>query len=155
VPLCPPQIPHDLGSNPGLYGEKPATICLRYGTASVVLFLSLVYFIFIFFFSHPCILFSSYSFYINFNLPLLPTQLLLSLLSPLLFASSFTDMTYTISVQNLKWLKMYLLSTKITVFWDTTPSSTNVSEEHGATIFKVEEHSHRQQDKKNNTWAHR
>jgi hypothetical protein len=34
VPLCPPQIPHDLGSNAGLRGGKPATNRLSYGTAS-------------------------------------------------------------------------------------------------------------------------
>jgi hypothetical protein len=33
VPLCPPQIPHDLGSNPGRRGGKPATNRLNYGTA--------------------------------------------------------------------------------------------------------------------------
>jgi hypothetical protein len=33
VPLCPPQIPHDLASNPGRHGEEPATNCLSYGTA--------------------------------------------------------------------------------------------------------------------------
>jgi hypothetical protein len=33
VPLCPPQIPHDLGSNPGRRGGKPATNRLSYGTA--------------------------------------------------------------------------------------------------------------------------
>jgi hypothetical protein len=35
VPLCPPQIPHDLppGSNPGHCGGKPATSRLSYGTA--------------------------------------------------------------------------------------------------------------------------
>jgi hypothetical protein len=33
VPLCPPQIPHDLGSNPGRRGGKSATNCLSYGTA--------------------------------------------------------------------------------------------------------------------------
>jgi hypothetical protein len=32
VPLCPPQIPHDLGSNPGHRGGKPATNRLSYGT---------------------------------------------------------------------------------------------------------------------------
>jgi hypothetical protein len=35
VPLCPPQIPHDLGSNPGRRGGKPATNPLSYGTANV------------------------------------------------------------------------------------------------------------------------
>jgi hypothetical protein len=36
VPLCPPQIPHDLnlGSNPGGRGGKPATNRLNYSTAS-------------------------------------------------------------------------------------------------------------------------
>jgi hypothetical protein len=48
-------------------------------------------------------------------------------------------MTYTICVQSLKGLKMYLLSVKITVFWDRMPYSTNFSEEHGAS--KVEEQS--------------
>jgi hypothetical protein len=35
VPLCPPQISYglDLGSNPGLRGERPATNCLSHGTA--------------------------------------------------------------------------------------------------------------------------
>jgi hypothetical protein len=33
VPLCPPQIPHDLTSNPGCHGGKPATNRLSYGTA--------------------------------------------------------------------------------------------------------------------------
>jgi hypothetical protein len=33
VPLCSPQIPRDLGSNPGLRGGKPTTNRLRYGTA--------------------------------------------------------------------------------------------------------------------------
>jgi hypothetical protein len=33
VPLCPPQIPHDLGSNPGRRGGKPTTNRLSYGTA--------------------------------------------------------------------------------------------------------------------------
>jgi hypothetical protein len=33
VPLCPPQIPHDLDSNPGRCGVKPATNRLSYGTA--------------------------------------------------------------------------------------------------------------------------
>jgi hypothetical protein len=33
VPLRPPQIPHDLGSNPGRRGGKPATNRLSYGTA--------------------------------------------------------------------------------------------------------------------------
>jgi hypothetical protein len=34
-PLCPPQISHglDLGSNPGLRGERPATNRLSHGTA--------------------------------------------------------------------------------------------------------------------------
>jgi hypothetical protein len=36
VPLCPPQISHglDLGPNPGLRGERPATNRLSHGTAS-------------------------------------------------------------------------------------------------------------------------
>jgi hypothetical protein len=33
MPLCPPQIPSDLGSNQGRRGGKPATNCLSYGTA--------------------------------------------------------------------------------------------------------------------------
>jgi hypothetical protein len=35
VPLCPPQISHglDLGSNPGLRGDRPATNRLSHGTA--------------------------------------------------------------------------------------------------------------------------
>jgi hypothetical protein len=33
VPLCPPRIPHDLESNPGRRGGKPATNRLSYGTA--------------------------------------------------------------------------------------------------------------------------
>jgi hypothetical protein len=33
VPLCPSQIPHDLGSNPGRRGGKPATCRLNCGTA--------------------------------------------------------------------------------------------------------------------------
>jgi hypothetical protein len=33
VPLCPPQIPHDLGSKSGRRGGKPATNRLSYGTA--------------------------------------------------------------------------------------------------------------------------
>jgi hypothetical protein len=35
VPLCPPQMSHglDLGSNPGLRGERPATNRLSHGTA--------------------------------------------------------------------------------------------------------------------------
>jgi hypothetical protein len=33
VPLCPPQIPHDLGSYLGRRGGKPATNRLSYGTA--------------------------------------------------------------------------------------------------------------------------
>jgi hypothetical protein len=36
VPLCAPQIPHDLGSNPGRRGGKPATNRLSYGTANSV-----------------------------------------------------------------------------------------------------------------------
>jgi hypothetical protein len=35
VPLCPPQIPPDLGSNPGHRSGKPATNCLSYGTAKM------------------------------------------------------------------------------------------------------------------------
>jgi hypothetical protein len=37
VPLCPPQISHglDLGSNPGLRGERPATNRLSHGTAYI------------------------------------------------------------------------------------------------------------------------
>jgi hypothetical protein len=35
VPLRPPQIPHNLGSNPGRRGGKPATNRLSYGTAQV------------------------------------------------------------------------------------------------------------------------
>jgi hypothetical protein len=31
MPLCPPQIPHDLRSNPGLCDGKPATNRLNYG----------------------------------------------------------------------------------------------------------------------------
>jgi hypothetical protein len=39
VPLFPPQISHglDLGSNPGLRGERPATNRLSHGTAKVYL----------------------------------------------------------------------------------------------------------------------
>jgi hypothetical protein len=33
VPLCAPQISHDLGLNPGRRGGKPATNRLSYGTA--------------------------------------------------------------------------------------------------------------------------
>jgi hypothetical protein len=38
VPLCPPQISHglDLGSNPGLRGERPATNHLSHGTATIL-----------------------------------------------------------------------------------------------------------------------
>jgi hypothetical protein len=38
VPLCPPQISHglDLGPNPGLRGERPATNCLSHGTAFLI-----------------------------------------------------------------------------------------------------------------------
>jgi hypothetical protein len=38
VPLCPPQISHglDLGSNPGLRGERPATNSPRHGTAEIL-----------------------------------------------------------------------------------------------------------------------
>jgi hypothetical protein len=36
VPLCPPQIPHDLGSNPGSRDRKPATNRLSYGTANTL-----------------------------------------------------------------------------------------------------------------------
>jgi hypothetical protein len=35
VPLCPPQIPLDLGSNPGRCGGRPATNPLSYGTAFI------------------------------------------------------------------------------------------------------------------------
>jgi hypothetical protein len=37
VPLCPPQISHglDLGSNPGLRDERPATNRLSHGTANI------------------------------------------------------------------------------------------------------------------------
>jgi hypothetical protein len=38
VPLFPPQIPHDLGSNPGRRGEKTATNRLSYGTAYLLWF---------------------------------------------------------------------------------------------------------------------
>jgi hypothetical protein len=43
VPLCPPQISHglDLGSNPGLRGERPATNRLSHGTA-LTLYLTMV-----------------------------------------------------------------------------------------------------------------
>jgi hypothetical protein len=34
VPLCPPQIPRDWGSNPGRRGGKPATNRLSYATAN-------------------------------------------------------------------------------------------------------------------------
>jgi hypothetical protein len=34
VPLCPPQVPHDLGSNPGRRSGKPATNRLSYGKAN-------------------------------------------------------------------------------------------------------------------------
>jgi hypothetical protein len=38
VPLCPPQIQHDLmGANPGRRGGKPETNCLNYGTALSIL----------------------------------------------------------------------------------------------------------------------
>jgi hypothetical protein len=45
MPLCPPQISHglDLGSNPGLRGEKPATNRLSYGTANFPLRFSNTY----------------------------------------------------------------------------------------------------------------
>jgi hypothetical protein len=33
MPLCPPQIPHGLGLEPGLPHGKPATNCMSYGTA--------------------------------------------------------------------------------------------------------------------------
>jgi hypothetical protein len=33
VPLCPPQIPHGLGIEPGLRSERPATNRLSHGTA--------------------------------------------------------------------------------------------------------------------------
>jgi hypothetical protein len=38
VPLCPPQISHglDLGPNPGLRGERPATNRLSHGTAIII-----------------------------------------------------------------------------------------------------------------------
>jgi hypothetical protein len=36
MPLCPPQIPHDLGSNPGRCGGKPATNRLSYGKVKMV-----------------------------------------------------------------------------------------------------------------------
>jgi hypothetical protein len=38
VPICPPQISHglDLGSNPGLRGERPATMRLSHGTVEVI-----------------------------------------------------------------------------------------------------------------------
>jgi hypothetical protein len=44
VPLCPPQISHglDLGSNPGLRGERPATNRLNHGTAPISLLLNTV-----------------------------------------------------------------------------------------------------------------
>jgi hypothetical protein len=35
VPICPPQIPHDLGSNPGCRGGKPATNRLSYAKANL------------------------------------------------------------------------------------------------------------------------
>jgi hypothetical protein len=37
VPLCPPQIPHDLtwARTPGRRGGKPATNCLSYGTVTI------------------------------------------------------------------------------------------------------------------------
>jgi hypothetical protein len=38
VPLCPPQIPNDPESNPGLRGEGPATNRLSHGTAQRKLF---------------------------------------------------------------------------------------------------------------------
>jgi hypothetical protein len=40
LPLCPPQISHglDLGSNPGLRGERPATNRLSHGTAMALTF---------------------------------------------------------------------------------------------------------------------
>ena len=47
VPLCPPQISHglDLGSNPGLRGERPVTDRLSHGRAlkKCTLFLSYVF----------------------------------------------------------------------------------------------------------------
>jgi hypothetical protein len=44
VPLCPPQIPYGLTpeSNPCLHGERPATNCLRHGTAYRIRFLGRV-----------------------------------------------------------------------------------------------------------------
>jgi hypothetical protein len=41
VPLCPPQISHglDLGSNPGLRGERPTTNRLSHGTAQTIFIL--------------------------------------------------------------------------------------------------------------------
>jgi hypothetical protein len=38
MPLCPPQIPHDLGSNPGRSSGKPATNRLSYGGSYYSLF---------------------------------------------------------------------------------------------------------------------
>jgi hypothetical protein len=35
VTLCPPQIPHDLGSNSGHCSEKPVTNCLSYGISKI------------------------------------------------------------------------------------------------------------------------
>jgi hypothetical protein len=37
LPLCPPQISTDLGSNPGMRGERQATNRLSHGTAHVLL----------------------------------------------------------------------------------------------------------------------
>jgi hypothetical protein len=36
LPLCRPQIPHDLGSNPVHRSGDPATNCLSYGTTFIV-----------------------------------------------------------------------------------------------------------------------
>jgi hypothetical protein len=47
VPLCPPQISHglDLGSKPGLRGERPATNRLSHGTAKKYNMVSLLFLI--------------------------------------------------------------------------------------------------------------
>jgi hypothetical protein len=44
-PLCPPQISHelDLGSNPGLRGDRPATNRLSHGTAYNTCYCTLYY----------------------------------------------------------------------------------------------------------------
>jgi hypothetical protein len=44
VPLCPPKISHgsDLGSKPGLRGERPATNRLSHGTAIMRLIISVM-----------------------------------------------------------------------------------------------------------------